>query len=181
MGLHRRDARDAVGRGGRPPSTGRAAAGRPRKEDYRNSVDAQRNVHWRANRPRRDFARDRESSRVRHRRLGERVGRKRIQDGRVEVRYRLCCVTKGARVSARPRDRRGEFARMGEDKVEQGASFLLRLTEAQGVFRQRRAAMDATRLGRFCTRRRDRPLRNGRSAERLGASRTLHRGASSSC
>ena len=47
--------------------------------------------------------------------LGERVGRERIQDGRVEARYRLRCVAKGARVSARPRDGRGELARMEED------------------------------------------------------------------
>src|SRR5262249_11995316 len=109
-----------------------------------------------------------------------RVGRERIQDGRVEARYRLRCVAKGARVSARPRDGRGEPARVEEDEGEQGAALLLRFTEAQGVFRQGRAALDAAGFGRLCTRRRDRSLRKGRGPERLGASRTLHRRASSS-
>src|SRR5215472_9381105 len=158
-----------MGRRGRPRSAGRAAARRPRKEDHRHPVDPQRDLHRRANRSGRDVACDRGSPRLRRRRLGERVGRERIQDGRVEARYRLRRIAKGARVSARPRDGCGEFARMAEDKGEQGAALLLRSTEAQGIFRQGRAALDAAGFGRFCARRCYRPLRKGRGPERLGA------------
>jgi len=83
----------------------------------------------------------------------------------------LACPPGLAMVAVSPRE---------EDKGERGAALLLRFTEAQGVFRQGRAALDAAAFGRFCTRRRDRPLRKGRAPERLGASRTLHRRASSS-
>jgi hypothetical protein len=86
-------------------------------------------------RSRRDVARDRGSSRVRRRRLGERLRRERIQDGRVEARYRLRCVAKSARVSAWTCDGCGELTRVGEDQSEQGATFLFRFTEAQRVFR----------------------------------------------
>src|SRR5262249_49323143 len=56
-------------------------------------------------------------------------------------------------------DDRGELTRVGQDQSKQGATLLFRSTEAQRVFRQRRATMDATGLGRFCTRRCNRSLR----------------------
>src|SRR5262245_27972037 len=124
-----------MGRRSRPTSTICAAACRPRKEDHRYSVDTQRNVYGCANRPGRNVARYWGSSRVRRRRFGKRLGRERIQDGRVETRYSLRCVTKSARVSARTCDDRSEPTRVGQDQSKQGATLLLRSTEAQRVFR----------------------------------------------
>src|SRR5262249_38571805 len=123
-----------MGRRSRPTSTICAAARRPRKEDHGRSVDTQRNLHGCANRPGRTVARYWGSSRVRRRRFGKWLGRERIQDGRVETRYSLRCVTKSARVPARTCDDRSEPTRVGQIKANKAPRFYFDLQKHKEFF-----------------------------------------------